>query len=139
VRTASALLSTVPYALQIAGSRLATVAQMRFLLTTWSFVPCLFVKYALAVNFPYESIQLTEAEVRNQTDLQFGNTLRPAKSNAVCKTFPGDAAWPSDARWAAFNATLGGALIKPKPVGAVCYSGPDYNPAKCIQATLANP
>jgi len=94
------------------------------------------VANVLGVNFPYESIQLKDADVSNQTDLQFGQTSGQVKSNSSCKTFPGDADWPSEQRWAAFNASLGGALIKTVPLGLPCYQGPSYDKAKCNRASV---
>lgn len=47
-----------------------------------------------------------------------------------CKCFPGDACWPSEADWSAFNATVGGRLIKTVPLGSPCHD-PHYDEAKC--------
>lgn len=90
---------------------------------------------ALAVNFDWENIQLTEAETRNYSAIRFGGS-GPDPPEKECKYIPGDKDWPSDAEWAKFNQTLGGALLKPLPLAAVCYSGPQYNPAQC--ASLQN-
>ncbi|OCL12223.1 FAD binding domain-containing protein [Glonium stellatum] len=91
-----------------------------------------------AFNFPYESIQLTETDVQNHSEIAFPDQFHgPSFSNASCKTYAGDTNWPSPEKWEAFNATLGGALIKPVPLGLVCYSGPTYDAQKCA-ATLVS-
>ncbi len=51
---------------------------------------------------------------------------------ATCQAVPEEAAWPSTAVWEVFSKTLGGHLIKPAVIGAVCH--PDqaaYNNATC--------
>ncbi|KAF2850038.1 FAD-binding domain-containing protein [Plenodomus tracheiphilus IPT5] len=49
-----------------------------------------------------------------------------------CKCFPGDSCWPSDKEWSAFNATVGGRLIKTVPLGSQCHD-PNYDEALCQQ------
>lgn len=45
---------------------------------------------------------------------------------------PGSPGWPSAATWKAFNASLGGQLIKPVAPGGVCHpQQPNYNAAVC--------
>jgi hypothetical protein len=85
---------------------------------------------ALAFNFPYESIQATEADVANNPDIAFG-TLPASNNGPHCKTYPGDADWPSDERWSVFNSSLGGALVKGIPPAAACYQGFYYDEARC--------
>ncbi|KUJ21514.1 FAD-binding domain-containing protein [Mollisia scopiformis] len=87
------------------------------------------------VNFPWESIQLTEADVGNFSDIAFGdrtklNASSPATTSA-CKAFPGSFDWPIDDEWNQLNSSLGGALLKPSPPAAVCYSGPQYDLNQC--------
>ncbi|KAL5113544.1 hypothetical protein ACEQ8H_008583 [Pleosporales sp. CAS-2024a] len=53
----------------------------------------------------------------------------PAKSSH-CKTFPGDAAWPLQPEWDAFNQTVGGRLIATVPLGTPCH-GDAFNKATC--------
>lgn len=85
---------------------------------------------AIAYNFPFESIQLKESDVGNNSDIAFGKL--PASVNTTrCKTYAGDANWPSVERWNAFNASIDGALVKGIPPAAACYEGPYFNPAKC--------
>lgn len=48
----------------------------------------------------------------------------------ICKCFPGDACWPSEHEWSAFNRTVGGRLIKTVPLGSPCHD-PNYNEALC--------
>ncbi|KAF2280047.1 FAD/FMN-containing isoamyl alcohol oxidase-like protein MreA [Westerdykella ornata] len=88
---------------------------------------------ALAVNFPFEQTTLSEADVKGNKDLAFGKLPVPAVNKARCKTYASDANWPSTDRWNAFNASLGGALLKGIPPAAACYEGPYYNPARCEQ------
>ncbi|KAF2738109.1 FAD/FMN-containing isoamyl alcohol oxidase-like protein MreA [Polyplosphaeria fusca] len=98
-----------------------------------SFFTLAVVQSAFALNFPFESIQLAQSDVGNNSDIRFG-TL-PVDIAAKCKSFPGDAQWPSAARWEAFNSSLNGALIKGIPPAASCYSGPYYNAERCSATT----
>ncbi|OCL05070.1 FAD/FMN-containing isoamyl alcohol oxidase-like protein MreA [Glonium stellatum] len=86
-------------------------------------------------NFPYESIQLSDADVRNSSDLAFGNNNNFGQyvnqTRPRCKAYPGDATWPSAVQWATLNSSLGGALIKGAPPAAVCYPGPTYDADRC--------
>ncbi|KAF2193092.1 FAD binding domain-containing protein [Zopfia rhizophila CBS 207.26] len=85
---------------------------------------------AIAVNFGFEKVQLTEAEAEDYPEIRFGDQDEnfPKKR---CKAIPGDKDWPSDEQWAKFNKTLGGVLLKPLPLAAPCYSGPQYNAGRC--------
>jgi len=108
--------------------------------TVTAFVlPLLCLQGVGAINFPYESIQLTDDDVANHPELQFGN-LNATRPNVTCRAWPGEAGWPSEAVWTAFNASLGGALIKPVPAAASCYSGASFNQATCarVQASFSN-
>ncbi|KAI1125251.1 hypothetical protein F5Y10DRAFT_11963 [Nemania abortiva] len=59
-------------------------------------------------------------------------TSRPlSRAAQECKVFPGDANWPSESEWARLNASMNGALLKPKPAASVCYPGPDQDPTQC--------
>ncbi|KAL5113209.1 hypothetical protein ACEQ8H_008916 [Pleosporales sp. CAS-2024a] len=49
-----------------------------------------------------------------------------------CKCFPGDACWPSEREWSAFNVTVGGRLVKTVPIGSPCHD-PNYDEAACKQ------
>ncbi|KAI1756127.1 hypothetical protein F4782DRAFT_537917 [Xylaria castorea] len=58
-----------------------------------------------------------------------------------CKSFPGDANWPSESSWAQLNASIGGVLLKPKPAASPCYPGPDHDAARCqflVSGTSSN-
>ena len=90
------------------------------------------LEHVLSYNFPNEAIQLSEEEIQDNPDLAFGglNTLQQA-TRTKCKLWPGDADWPSQARWDAFNTSLGGALIKGIPPASYCYPGDGFNEAKC--------
>ena len=63
-----------------------------------------------AVGFPQENRELPKTE---------------------CRAFPGSDNWPTDEDWRSLNASLNGALLKPLPPAAVCYSGPSYDMGKC--------
>lgn len=70
-------------------------------------------------------------------DIPYDDTPRPLElrqnGTEYCRTFPGDADWPTDADWSALNATVGGALIKPVPRAAVCHLDwpAHYDEEKC--------
>ena len=88
-------------------------------------------------NFPYEGIQLTDADVKNYSRIAFGAAQRPSTNlttSADCKVFPGDAQWPSDVEWKKFNDTLGGVLVKGVPPAKVCYQT-FYNATQCAVVT----
>lgn len=105
--------------------------------------------------FAYETQQLTGsvlASLRNNASIiadlvPFGNaspsSRNKARANRACKLLPGDAAWPSPAAWAAFDALLGGVLIEGVPAAAACYEDwPQYYDAdKCaeIQSSWTDP
>ncbi|KAK3328745.1 hypothetical protein B0H66DRAFT_822 [Apodospora peruviana] len=85
-------------------------------------------------NFPYESVQLQDADVANFSAIAFGDLTKPTNltsNRTTCREFPGSAKWPTENEWSRFNVSLGGALVKPLPPGAVCYPGPNYDSAKC--------
>ncbi|KAF2747859.1 FAD-binding domain-containing protein [Sporormia fimetaria CBS 119925] len=85
---------------------------------------------ALAVNFGFEEIQLSEVETRNYSSIRFADTATTPEKQE-CRYIPGDEQWPSEEEWTRFNETLGGALLKPRPLAVVCYNGPQYNPTRC--------
>ncbi|KAH7128243.1 FAD/FMN-containing isoamyl alcohol oxidase-like protein MreA [Dendryphion nanum] len=85
---------------------------------------------ALALNFPFERIQLSEAEADSYPAVRFGG-LGPNLPRRECKYIPGDDNWPSEEEWEEFNDALEGALLKPKPLASACYNGPDYNAKRC--------
>lgn len=92
-----------------------------------------------------EAFQLTDAVLANLTALHLSNislfgfgddsastTNRRPISSGTCKTYPGDALWPSDDLWDIFDFLLGGALIKTKPVASPCYDEfGNYNESQC--------
>ncbi|KAH7072254.1 FAD/FMN-containing isoamyl alcohol oxidase-like protein MreA [Paraphoma chrysanthemicola] len=86
--------------------------------------------HILALNFAWERDQLSDTDAQAHPALRFA-----AASNATakkqCKTVPGDADWPSEQDWNAFNETLGGVLLKPRPLASVCYEGDGYDARKC--------
>lgn len=50
--------------------------------------------------------------------------------STTCHCLPGDACWPSSARWNALNTTVGGRLVATVPIGAPCHD-PTYDEAAC--------
>ncbi len=62
------------------------------------------------VNFPYEAVQLSDADTQSFPAIAFGNasSVPAAYSGPRCKVGPGDQGWPSDQEWAAFNASIAG-------------------------------
>lgn len=92
------------------------------------------LNHVAAVNFHYESTQLTRDDVKGIESLAFGDAKSaPTKYDGPkCKPVPGDKGWPSEKEWAVLNKTIGGRLLKPLPPGSVCFPGqPDYNLAQC--------
>jgi hypothetical protein len=87
----------------------------------------------IGVNFDFESTQLTESETVRFPAVRFGDTSQPLPQEE-CRYSTDDDNWPTDAEWQLFNQTLGGMLLKPKPLAILCYTGPEYDAAKC--ATL---
>jgi hypothetical protein len=57
-----------------------------------------------------------------------------AVQDRTCKCFPGDACWPSEPEWDAFNATVDGRLIKTVPLGSPCHD-PHYDETLCGELT----
>ncbi|KUJ13687.1 FAD-binding domain-containing protein [Mollisia scopiformis] len=87
---------------------------------------------AQGVNFSFENITLSDADVENDPSIAFGDLSSPSAipTSNGCKVFPGDKQWPSYEKWRNFNHSLGGALIKGLPPAIVCYTG-TYNTAEC--------
>jgi hypothetical protein len=85
------------------------------------------------ISFPFESIQLSDANIGNFSAIEFGDASSAPSTyiGSQCKAAPGDAAWPTLDEWAQFNKSLGGRLLKPRPAGAVCFPGPDYDNNTC--------
>ncbi|EAU38028.1 conserved hypothetical protein [Aspergillus terreus NIH2624] len=50
--------------------------------------------------------------------------------STTCHCLPGDACWPSSARWNALNTTVGGRLVATVPIGTPCHD-PTYDEAAC--------
>ncbi|KAF2849786.1 FAD-binding domain-containing protein, partial [Plenodomus tracheiphilus IPT5] len=87
-----------------------------------------------ALNFDWERNQLTDIEAFSNSAIRFGSLESPVvEEQEECRIVPGDVDWPSETTWALLNDTLGGALLKPRPLASVCYYGADYNAAKCEQ------
>jgi hypothetical protein len=50
----------------------------------------------------------------------------------ACKAVPGSGDWPSPDTWKALNESIGGRLLQPTPLGAVCHPGhASYSAAQC--------
>jgi len=102
----------------------------------------------------FEEVQLTDSVISDLDDeipdasvFAFDDSATAAKRRDVaaagdtawkkkCKTYPGDSAWPSDAKWKIFNKLLGGALIKTVPEASPCYNNwGNHDAAKCDSLT----
>jgi hypothetical protein len=95
------------------------------------------VPVARGINFDFEADQLTDDDVVDFSAVAFGTSSQQSSRAALeCLTFPGNADWPTDEEWNQLNTTLGGALLKPTPPGAVCYKGAQYDAAKCRSLVL---
>ncbi|KAK3311743.1 hypothetical protein B0H66DRAFT_482832 [Apodospora peruviana] len=85
---------------------------------------------AVSGSFPFETIQLTEADVGNFSSISFGtrDAAKPLADDAPeCRAFPGSSDWPTDEEWKQLNVSLGGALLRPIPVASACYKAGDFN------------
>jgi hypothetical protein len=89
------------------------------------------VTTASCFNFPFENVTLIDEDIGNFSAISFGNTTAPFSSGTSCRAFPGGPDWPLDDEWSQLNRTLGGALLKPIPLGTVCYPGPLQDTDKC--------
>jgi hypothetical protein len=87
------------------------------------------VQVTLAYNFPYDSTQLTDSDIGNNTDIAFGKA--PEGQIPQCKNYPGYDGWPSSTQWKALNVSLGGTLLKGIPPAVVCYEGEYKDSTKC--------
>ncbi|KAB5518084.1 hypothetical protein GE09DRAFT_519178 [Coniochaeta sp. 2T2.1] len=89
-----------------------------------------------AVNFPFEEIQLSAADVVTNPSVEFGDASHVTDpSRPACKAFPGSQDWPTDEEWSALNGTIDGVLLKPLPVASVCYAGQVYDATRCRYLT----
>ena len=87
-----------------------------------------------------EKTVLTESDAADCPELRFGEELgkasgRRAQSKPTCKFIPGDRLWPSEKAWSILNLVVHGQLVKPAPIGSVCYPGLAYNAALCANIT----
>lgn len=85
-------------------------------------------------SFPFESVQLTQADVRRFSAIRFGDRDEAPPINSDrprCRAWPGSNDWPSDSEWKQFNASLGGALLRPMPAAVACYEGELHNETMC--------
>ncbi|KAL4969926.1 FAD-binding oxidoreductase [Aspergillus stella-maris] len=99
-----------------------------------------------ATPFAGEAVQLTDddlASIQNKSIanlFQFSNESATASALKTtqhsCKLMPGDDGWPSEVAWEVFNLLVGGSLIKPAPLAAVCYPDwPEYDADACSTIT----
>jgi hypothetical protein len=91
------------------------------------------ISRAAASLMPFESVQLRTVDIESFPDLAFGqpSTFNSTEPTADCKEFPGSVNWPTTEEWDSFNTSLGGALVKSIPPGAVCYDGSSYSEEQC--------
>ncbi|KEY73156.1 hypothetical protein S7711_09595 [Stachybotrys chartarum IBT 7711] len=70
---------------------------------------------------------------------QYGATVAAPTADS-CRCLPGDACWPSTAKWDRFNSTVGGRLVASEPIGSPCHD-PNYDAAACeaLQAQWFDP
>lgn len=94
--------------------------------------------------FDFEQFQLQPSDLQHldasdatlfDFDSLHGHNANTPRSQASCKVYPGDEAWPEDAKWASLNKTTGGALVRGVPRASTCYSGPGYDAADCQYLT----
>lgn len=94
--------------------------------------------------FNFEKVQLQPTDLQHLDDSEAalfgfdsldGHNANIPRSQASCKVYPGDDAWPDDAKWASLNKTTGGALIRGVPRASTCYSGWEYDAADCEYLT----
>jgi len=88
------------------------------------------------VTLPIEETVLSEPDVVDYVEhMGFGDDLdeEPVEKRAStgCKYIPGDSQWPSDFDWGILEFFVGDSLIKPDPIGKVCYPGATYDAVRC--------
>lgn len=78
---------------------------------------------------------LTSLVLSNVSLFDFADGASTTSKRAAatgCKTFPGDASWPSDLIWDVFDLLTGGALIKTVPLASPCYDNwGNYDAVEC--------
>jgi hypothetical protein len=105
--------------------------------------------------FDYETKSLTEEGLQQLVDkagivdnahlfaFDDGTNGNPGHlKSGSCKTFPGDAEWPSPSTWGTFDKLLDGALIETLPIAAPCYRNLGvYDAERCaaVQSSFTNP
>ncbi|KAI3395178.1 hypothetical protein diail_1672 [Diaporthe ilicicola] len=102
--------------------------------------------------FSYEAVQLTESGLLKLNDQEtlakyaplfaFGNgstnPQEPSERAEGCKTYPGDALWPSAELWGVFDNLLGGAISPIVPIASPCYMDSayhNYDSLRCVSIT----
>lgn len=97
--------------------------------------------------FPYENVVLTDVVTQDYPELSFddvvytdpesNNTIskRASLANLVCKILPADRSWPATTILTLVGLLTGQGLIQTVPLAAPCYSGKNYNAAKCADIT----
>ncbi|KAF2279265.1 FAD-binding domain-containing protein [Westerdykella ornata] len=89
-----------------------------------------FLTSALAVNFEWETTQLTPEEVNDYYHFRF-EEQQDWPRRRECKAIPDEK--DKLGIWADFEEWLEGALLKPAPLASVCYYGLQYDAAQCEQ------
>ena len=104
---------------------------MRLNILAFILFPLLVKAAVAAANFPFESDELTEAEIGDFSAIEFGDHSTAHGDGPDCKAYPGSEGWPLEDEWARLNSSLGGILLKPVPAAAACYEGPYEDQAQC--------
>jgi hypothetical protein len=66
-------------------------------------------------------VALTENAYMPASPAQLFKRCFPDPEQPRCRTFPGDADWPTAEQWSEFNKTLGGKLIATVPIASACH------------------
>ena len=111
---------------------MAMFAKMRLHFLTYIPFALFAETVATNVNFPFESVQLTDAEIGNFSAIAFGDrSAAHGDAAPECKAYPGSEGWPLEEEWVRLNNSVDGVLLKPVPAAAVCYEGPYHDQAQC--------
>lgn len=99
-----------------------------------NFVWAPFAVGGLALGFHDPGVELTERGILESSSVAIAESTsaKVPRARLGCKTFPGDANWPSDTEWSHLNSSVDGALLRPLPPAAVCYlNSPAFDSERC--------